>query len=159
MPSWSEEEHAFARSLQRNLGVEERGMPSEVEKIGKPAAVFTGGASSDHGDVTLVAPTATVRFPGTVPGASGHHLSTVACGQGPMAWKGLNAGARAMAATAIDVMTQPDAQRAIREEFEAYVQEHPYETFLPEDATPPLDLYDEDMAQYRPLMEQFYLED
>jgi aminobenzoyl-glutamate utilization protein B len=158
MPSWTDEEHQFARALQEALGKEEKGMPAKVGAIGKPAAVFTGGASSDHGDVTLVAPTATISFPGLVSGAQGHHWSIVASGFGSTAWKGVNAGAKAMAASAIDLLTQPDALRAIRKEFEEYSKTHPYKPFLPADAQPPLDFYEKLMNQYRPAMEKFYQE-
>jgi aminobenzoyl-glutamate utilization protein B len=133
-------------------------MSKEIGELGKPESVFTGGASSDHGDVTLIAPTATIRFPGGVPGAAGHHWSNVACNYGSSAWKGLNAGAKAMAATAIDLLTQPDELQKIRKEFEDYSKKHPYKSFLPEDAQPPLDIYEELMNKFRPLMEQYYSE-
>ena len=158
MPEWSEEDHEFARALQKELGRAETGMPTKVGEMGKPAAVFTGGASSDHGDVTLIAPTATIRFPGIASGAVGHHWSTVASGFGSAAWKGVNAGAKAMAASAIDLFTQPEAFQAIRNEFEEYSQKHPYKSFLPDDAQPPLDFYDDLMNQYRPKMEPFYVD-
>jgi len=44
-------------------------------------------------------------FPGGVPGATGHHWSTVACTYGSAVWKGLNAGAKAIAASTIDYYT------------------------------------------------------
>ena len=153
MPEWSEEEHAFAKALQKELGAEEKGMPVEVEKL-EPPEKFVGGGSSDVGDVTLVAPTATIRFPGGVPGAIGHHWSTVACAYGSTAWKGLNAGAKAMAASAIDLLTNPAELEKLRSEFEEYQKEHPYRSFLPEDATPPLDINLEAMNKWRALMVQ-----
>jgi aminobenzoyl-glutamate utilization protein B len=82
----------------------------------------------------------------------------VASGLGSLAWKGLNAGAKAMAASAIDLLTQPDQFKAIRDEFAAYSKEHPYKSFLPEGATPPLDLNKELMLKWRPLMEKNYLD-
>lgn len=156
MPEWSEEEHAFARALQQTMGSSERGMPEQIGKLGSPKATFTGGASSDHGDVTLITPTATVRFPGSAPGIRGHHWSTVACGFGSAAWKGLNAGAQAMAASAIDLLTGPEVLAEIKKEFEGYSAEHPYESFLPEDAEPPLDVNEQLMEKYRPLMQEYY---
>jgi len=158
MPKWTDDEHEFARALQRQMGREEKGMPAKTGNMKKPQAVFTGGASSDHGDVTLIAPTATIRFPGNVPGATGHHWSTVACGFGSTAWKGLNAGAKAMAASAIDLLTKPEALKEIRLEFDEYAKTHPYESFLPTDAKPPLEINEKLMNQYRPLMEAFYVE-
>jgi aminobenzoyl-glutamate utilization protein B len=159
MPTWSSEEQEFALRLQSRLGANQKGMPTEVGRLELPEKVFTGGASSDHGDVTLVVPTATVRFPGKVPGVSGHHWSTVACGFGSAAHKGLNAGAKAMAGTAIDLLTRQGALAAIRSEFDAYSKKYPYKSFLPENAEPPLDMNLELMKQFIPLMQPHYVED
>ncbi len=154
MPEWTEEEQAFAKALQKDLGREETGMPSEVGKLRDRSGFFVGGGSSDVGDVTLIAPTATILFPGQVPGAIGHHWSSVSCNYGTTAWKGLNAGAKAMAASAIDLMTEPKELQKLRDEFEAYSAEHPYKPFLPADAQPPLDLNQELMEKWRRLMEK-----
>jgi aminobenzoyl-glutamate utilization protein B len=159
MPEWSPAENEFAVRLQGEMDAKPDGMPAQIDRIGKPGPVFTGGASSDHGDVTLVVPTATVRFPGKVPGVRGHHWSTVACGFGSAAHKGLNAGAKAMAATAMDVLTRSDVRDAIREEFTAYSKTHPYKSFLPEDARPPLDINEELMKRFAPLLERFQFEE
>jgi len=40
------------------------------------------------------------------------------------------------------------------EEFRAFEKKHPYKSFLPEDATPPLDLNQELMEKFRTRMEQ-----
>lgn len=159
MPEWTEDEHDFAKALQKELGRTERGMPARVGKLRAPRDVFVGGGSSDVGDVSMVAPLATILFPGQVPGAIGHHWSTVASNFGSTAWKGLNAGAKAMATSAVDLLTQPKELKKIREEFEVQAKMHPYKPFLPEDATPPLDLNEELMKKWRHLMEKFYIED
>ena len=159
MPEWTEEEQTFAKALQKELGKEEKGMPAHVDTLKDPSReTFVGGGSSDVGDVTLIAPTATIRFPGMVPECIGHHWSATACTYGSTAWKGLNAGAKAMAASAIDLLTKPDELKKLRDEFDAYAKEHPYKSFLPEDAKPPLDLNEELMNKWRPLMEKFYLD-
>ncbi len=158
MPQWTEEEEAFARTLQKELGAEERGLPREVGRLREPRGGDIGGGSSDVGDVSLVAPLATIRFPGQVPGAIGHHWSSVACNYGSTAWKGLNAGAKAMAASAIDLLTKPLELKKIREEFEAYSKTHPYKSFLPPDAKPPLDLNEELMKKWRPQLEKVFAE-
>jgi len=103
MPEWTEEEHAFAKALQKDLGRTESGMPTKHRPLRGPSPVFTGGGSSDVGEVTRVVPTTTMVFPGQVPGNIGHHWSCVASNYGSAAWKGLNAGAKVMAATAIDL--------------------------------------------------------
>jgi aminobenzoyl-glutamate utilization protein B len=153
LPQWSETEQAFAKSLQKELGAKENGYPTELKPLKAPTDQINGG-SSDVGEVTLVAPTATINFPGQVPGAYGHHWSTVTCGFGSAAWKGLNAGAKVMAATALDLITQPLTLAAIKTEFEAYSKDHPYKSFLPEGAKPPLDLNKELMEKYRGAMSE-----
>ncbi len=158
MPEWSEEEQTFAKALQKELGRQETGMSSRVGRLSDRQRTFVGGGSSDVGDVTLITPTATLRFPGQVPGAISHHWSSVACNFGSTAWKGLNAGAKVIAATAIDLMTQPEELQKIRDEFEAYSKDHPYKAFLPEDAKPPLDLNEELMKKFRSLLEKHYKE-
>jgi aminobenzoyl-glutamate utilization protein B len=154
MPAWGEEEQAFAKALQKELGVEEKGMPSRVDELRAPTGMFVGGGSSDVGDVTLIAPTATITFPGSVPGAIGHHWSNVACWYGTTAWKGLNAGAKAIAASAVDLLTKPEELAKLRKEFEEYAKKRPYKPFLPAEAQPPNDLNKELMDKYRGLLEK-----
>jgi len=157
MPKWTEEEHAFAKALQKELGRKEEGFPTTVPEIKKPAVTFVGGGSSDIGEVSLIAPLATIWFPGQVPGVINHHWSTTASNYGSAAWKGLNAGAKAMAASAIDLMTKPAELKKLRDEFEETSKKNPYHSYLPADAKPPLDMYEELMGKYRPLMEKHYL--
>jgi len=157
MPVWTEEEQAFAHALQKELGVEEKGLPGKADSLKEPVGEFIGGGSTDVGEVSLIAPTATIQFPGQVPGAIGHHWSTVTANYGSTAWKGLNAGAKAMAASAIDLLTSPEELGKIRTEFEQYIKDHPYKPFLPIDAQPPLDLNKTLMEKWRPLMEKQYL--
>jgi aminobenzoyl-glutamate utilization protein B len=149
MPQWSDDENVFAKALQKELGAKETGYPVKVSPLRAPTTVQVGGGSSDVGEVTLIAPTASLNFPGGVPGAIGHHWSAVASYYGSAAWKGLNAGAKVMAATAIDLLTKPEVLSAIRAEFMEYSKTHPYKSFLPENATPPLDLNRELMEKYR----------
>jgi aminobenzoyl-glutamate utilization protein B len=158
MPQWTEEEHAFARELQKTMGADENGMPDKVGRLRDTGRTFVGGGSSDVAEVTRVCPTATIRFPGQVPGASGHHWSSVTANFGTTAWKGLNAGAKAMAASAIDIFLDDKLLAKIRDEFEAFVAKNPYKSFIPEDVKPPLDLNKELMEKYRAQMEKHYLE-
>jgi aminobenzoyl-glutamate utilization protein B len=158
MPAWSEEERAFAKALQKELGAEEAGMPDKVDELAPPRGAGFGGGSSDVGDVTLITPTATITFPGAAPGAIGHHWSNVACWYGSTAWKGLNAGAKAIAASAVDLLTKPEELAKLRKEFEAYSKTHPYKPFLPADAQPPNDLNKALMDKYRGLLEKAFAE-
>ena len=154
MPAWTEDEQAFAKALQKELGAEQKGMPKEVDKLEAPSGAAYGGGSSDVGDVSLIAPTATIGFPGSVPGSIGHHWSAVACFYGSTTWKGLNAGAKAIAASAVDLLTKPAELGKLRKEFDEYSKTHPYKPFLPADSQPPNDLNKELMDKYRAALEK-----
>jgi aminobenzoyl-glutamate utilization protein B len=149
LPAWTEKEQTFAKALQKELGEKETGYPDSVNPLRKPVSLQVGGGSSDVGEVTMVAPTATVNFPGGVPGAIGHHWSSVSAYYGSASWKGLNAGAKVMAATALDLFTRPKLLENIKTEFADYSKNHPYKSFLPQGAKPPLDLNKELMEKFR----------
>ena len=152
LPQWSDQEQVFAKSLQKELGEKETGYPLKILALHSPSEVEVGGGSSDVGEVTLIAPTATLNFPGGVPGEIGHHWSTVTSGYGTAAWKGLNTGAKVMAASAIDLLTKPKVLDEIKKEFKEYSKSHPYKSFLPEGAKPPVNLNKELMDKYRDAM-------
>lgn len=63
-----------------------------------------------------------------------------------------------MAATAVDLLANPNELRSVRAELDKYIKKHPYKSFLPAKARPPLDINEKMMIQHRPLMERFYLE-
>ncbi len=154
MPVWSEKEQDFAKSLQKEIGARETGYSLKYKPLKKPSEIQVGGGSSDVGEVTLIAPTATLNFPGGVPGEIGHHWSTVTSGFGSAAWKGLNTGAKVMASTALDLLTKPKLLNEIKNEFTEYSKDHPYKSFLPDGAKPPLNLNKELMDKYRDAMLQ-----
>lgn len=156
MPEWTDEDQAFAKAIQRAAGAKETGLRTEVDPLRPPSGTFIGGGSSDVGEVTMVAPTATINFPSSVPGAIGHHWTTVAVTATPIAHKGLIAGAKAMAASALDLLTKPEELAKLRAEFAEQSKKYPFKTYLPDDATPPLDMYEQLMKKYRPLMEAFH---
>ena len=152
MPDWTENEQSFAKSLQKELGQKEDGYAVKVGQLRQPSTVQVGGGSTDVGEVSLIAPTATVNFPGGVPGMTGHHWSSVASYYGSAAWKGLNAGAKVMAGTALDLMTKPKLLEEVKNEFAEYSKTHPYKSFLPDGAKPPLDLNRDLMEKFRNAM-------
>ena len=110
--------------------------------------------------MTLIVPTATIGFPGecrACPGITGPPSPATV---GSTAWKGLNAGAKAMAASAIDLLTRPDVLQKAQEEFAAYSPRRtPTSPSCPPDAKPPLDMNKTLMEKYRPLLEKYYQAD
>jgi aminobenzoyl-glutamate utilization protein B len=159
MPAWTDQEQQFAKALQKELGEQETGYSREITPLKEPGQNEVEGSSSDVGEVTMIAPTATLVFPAEVPGVIPHHWSVVTCNYGLTAWKGLNTGAKVIAGTALDLFTKPELLVKIRQEFEVQSKEHPYKSFLPEGAKPPLDLNRELMEKYRSEMMKVIHED
>ena len=155
-PDYTSEEEAFARSLQKHGGFPEKGLDYDIILETPDNAPLRGG-SSDVGDVTLVAPTTTLRFPTRIPGCHSHHWSTVASSKGSFAHKGITAGAKVAAYTAFDLLTTPALIKQIKEEFETLTKERPYKTFLPDAAEPPLGWNTALMEKYRGEMEKHYI--
>jgi aminobenzoyl-glutamate utilization protein B len=152
MPEWTEKENEFAKALQKEMKAKEEGYPTETQKLTEPPTNQVGGGSTDVGEVSLVAPTATIRFPGVAPGAISHHWSYVASTFGSAAWKGLNAGAKAISASALDLLTNPTLLEDVKKEFEEYMKDRPYKSFLPPGVQPPLELNKELMDKFRDAM-------
>ena len=152
MPEWTIQEQDFARALQRELKVKETGFDYKIQPMKALSENDNEGSSTDVGEVTMVVPTATLYFPGEVPGTIGHHWSVVTCNWGSAAWKGLNTGARVMAATAMDLLTKPKLLESVKKEFSEQSKEHPYKSFLPYGAKPPLELNKSLMDKYRDAM-------
>jgi aminobenzoyl-glutamate utilization protein B len=152
MPQWSDNEQIYAKALQKELGEKQTGYDTKFKPLSPPEDGQSDGSSSDVGEVTLVVPTATLSFPGGVPGGIGHHWSVVASTYGSAAWKGVNTGAKVMAATALDLLTNPKLLEGIRKEFSESSKEHPYKSFLPDGAKPPLNLNKALMDKYRDAM-------
>ncbi|MBK7628614.1 MAG: hypothetical protein IPJ16_15700 [Bacteroidales bacterium] len=57
-----------------------------------------------------------------------------------------------MAASALDLLTNPKLLAEIKKEFDDYSKDHPYKSFLPEGAQPPLNLNKQLMDKYRDAM-------
>ena len=140
VPSHTQEELAFAQSLRETYpaSAEIPGIGSKYdetiaqqvkalsENMTKPLndflmPMYSGRGfvpgSSDVGDVSWLTPTSQIQvvtWPADVPG---HSWQVVACGKSSIAHKGMLTAAKVLAATAIDLMTQPELLQEAKKEF------------------------------------------
>ena len=138
-PRWSEEEQAFAREIQDNVGVAPNGMAISVAPL--PDEPMLGG-STDVGDVSWICPTSGVAMPAVPLGISLHTWAATACHGMSL---GLNAAvgmARVLAATGLDIVTDPALRTAAREDFTRRTGGRPYRSPLPPEQTRPSSLPD-----------------
>jgi aminobenzoyl-glutamate utilization protein B len=104
-------------------------------------------------------PTRLINFPSNIPGVSYHHWSAGVSLATSIAHKGAVAGAKAMAASAIDLLLDPQIVVKAKETFKDEIGDVEYRPLLPPEQKPPLDLNRDLMERYRPKMREHYLKD
>jgi len=161
MPKWDEADQALARAVQRELKQNERGLESEVGRLGEPVRDEDnrGGGSDDIGDVSWSVPTITLRYPANIPGTIGHHWSSAIAMATPIAHKGCTAGAKVHALTMLDLLLTPEL---VRQAWEYYTsvqtKDLKYTPLVRAEDKPATFLNTTIMAGYRDRMKPFYFD-
>ncbi|ODU04534.1 MAG: amidohydrolase [Pseudonocardia sp. SCN 72-86] len=102
-----------------------------------PRTQITG--STDVGDVSWVTPTVQIMSPCFALGTPVHSWNLVAQGRLPAAHKGMVHAAKAIAATALDLLVDPELLESARSEFHAVTGRTPYDCPIPDGVlAPPL---------------------
>ena len=155
MPEWSPEDIQLAEAAQRELAVDVVGLPTELREELRESDQGMGGGSDDIAEVSWNLPTIRLRYPGNIPGMTGHHWSSGIAMATPIAHKGANAGAQVIAMTAIEVIKDTDlVAEAWRYHREVQTAEHQWVSLIPDGVEAPIFLNEERMARFRPLLEQ-----
>jgi aminobenzoyl-glutamate utilization protein B len=165
LPEWSEADQTLARALQRELKVPERGLPTRLQEMRRPAAPSetpggvgpTGGGSDDIGDVSWVVPTVTLNYPSNIPGGPGHNWANGVAMATPIAHKGVVAGAKVQAMTMLDILLQPDLVAKAWDYYRnVQTKDAKYKSLLRPDDKPAIWLNQKTMEEYRPRMKSYY---
>jgi aminobenzoyl-glutamate utilization protein B len=86
-----------------------------------------------------------------------HHWKAAVTPVSSIAHKGMVVGAKALAASVLDLLTTPDLRQRARAQFDEDTKDTKYFSLLPPEAKPPLDLNREMMEKFRPEIRKFYL--
>ena len=159
LPEWSEDDQALALGFQRELGVEEQGLPTEIGELTGPVDLSRslGGGSDDIGDVSWNMPTVTMRYPANMPGGPGHNWANGIAMATPIAHKGSLQGAKAQALTLLDLFLDGETVDAAWEYFnEVQTAETTYTPFITPEDQPAIWLNEEIMGRWRERMRPFY---
>jgi aminobenzoyl-glutamate utilization protein B len=171
LPQWSDEDQTLAKGLQKELKVNERGLPTRLAEMraprtaaaagedspGQQGPVPTGGGSDDIGDVSWNVPTVTLRFPANIPAGPGHNWADAIAMATPIAHKGVVAGAKAQAMTMLDLLLKPELMKNAWDYFNTVqTKEIKYKSFLRPDDKPAIWLNQKIMEQYRDRMKKLY---
>jgi aminobenzoyl-glutamate utilization protein B len=159
MPEWSEDDQKFAKAVQREMKQDEKGLtlkPTGV-RAPVPAEQRMEGGSDDIGDISWNAPTVILWFPSNIPGTPGHNWADAMAMATPIAHKGATAGAKVLALTVLDLLTD-EALRQQAWDYFRNVQNKDvhYKSFLRADDKPAIWLNQRIMSDYRDTMKKFY---
>ncbi|MBI1852568.1 MAG: peptidase dimerization domain-containing protein, partial [Planctomycetes bacterium] len=130
--AYTDEEQAFARSIQKACGIAEKGLDGKAQPL---EGQEMEGGSSDVGDVSWIVPTLHVSVTTAPIGVPWHAWPVVACGGMSIGHKGLVHAAKTLAATMVDLFDDPAAVAAVRAEFEKSTKGITYVPYIP--AGPP----------------------
>jgi aminobenzoyl-glutamate utilization protein B len=161
LPDWTEDDQAFAKAVQREIGSNEQGLSTEASNLGGPTSVADnrGGGSDDIGDIAWNVPTITLRYPANIPGLPGHNWANSIAMATPIAHKGSTAGAKVQALTMLDLLLKPELVEAAWEYFnDVQTVTQQYEPLLRPEDQPAIDLNKEIMDRYREQMREFYFD-
>ncbi|HXS06013.1 MAG TPA: peptidase dimerization domain-containing protein [Rhizomicrobium sp.] len=161
MPKWSEDDQKFAREVQEAQHFKVEPLRDKVTPLKKwpPAEerMPTGGGSDDVGDIMWTVPTITIRYPSNIPNTIAHNVTAAMAMATPIAHKGVMVGAKAVAATVLDMMTTPQLLVDAKHYFDTDQQKYDhYDPMLTATDVPAIHLNDDLMAKLRPQMEPYY---
>jgi aminobenzoyl-glutamate utilization protein B len=154
MPAWSEQEQTFAKDFQKFAEKPLLGLRTATTPLGGRAQ---SASSNDNGDVSWVVPAGLLNFPASVPGIQYHEWKAAVTPVSSISHKGQVVGAKALAASIIDLMTTPELLQKARAEFEVESKKTPYFSLVPPEAKPDIEMNRAEMEKYRADMRKFYL--
>jgi aminobenzoyl-glutamate utilization protein B len=164
LPQWSEADITLARATQRVMKVPEIGLATGAigplrgrERI--PDDEKFGGPSDDVGDITWTVPTVVLNYPANFQAGPGHNWANAIPMATPIAHKGVNAGARVAALTALDLVMRPDLVTAARDYFDnVQLKQRKYTPFIRPTDQPAIWMNKTTMDRYRPEMTKYYFD-
>lgn len=133
---YTAEEQEFAKTIQKETGIEQKGLNGAVTPLNEHPGDPEGG-STDVADVSWNVPVLHVSVATAPVGSPWHAWPVAACGGMSIGHKGLTFAAKALAATMVDLFEQPEKRAEIRREFEASTKGAVYKGYIP-DGPPPL---------------------
>jgi len=161
LPKWSADDERLALGLQRELKVPEVGLAKEIQPLRGREKLPDGekgfGGSDDIGDVSWNVPTVTLGYPANFDAGPGHNWANGVAMATPIAHKGVTAGAKVQAMTALDLMMRPELVTGAWEYFRnVQTKDRKYVPLIRSEDKPAIWLNEQVMAKFRPEMKKYY---
>ena len=136
-PPFTEDEQAYARKIQKNLGLAEKGLKTSIESFRLPERSW-GSGSTDVAEVSWLTPTTSLGVSFKPMDTPGHHWAAVACGGMSIGHKSMITAAKVMALSGVDFLLKPELITKMREEWVEKKGDREYKSPLPPDLKPPV---------------------
>ncbi|MFC1563748.1 amidohydrolase [candidate division KSB1 bacterium] len=130
-PPFTQEEHDFAKDIQKNLNKDEEGLHSEVSPLTEPKG-YLGGGSTDVADVSWIVPTASLSTACWPLNAPGHSWVVTTCSGSSIGFKGMQTAAKTLAASGIEALMNKKIIEDARKEFEEKTAGFTYKSAVPD---------------------------
>ena len=140
LPQYTDDEIAFAKSLQEAAGVEPSGMTSQIQPLsGEPAV----GGSTDVGDVSWLTPTMGVLMPAEPEGIGVHTWMATASHGTSIGVKSAVSAAKVLALAGIDILLDSPFLEEVKKDFEKRTAGFEYKSPINPSIKEPVGLPDE----------------
>ena len=136
-PAWGDEEQRFARELQGFLKLPEKGLDASFKQLAASPEPLKGG-STDAAEVSHLAPTGALIVATAGIDLPWHSWATAASHGVPGAARGSVVAAKVLAATGVDILTDPRLLARAQEFFRTKAGGRPYKSPLPAGQKPPV---------------------
>lgn len=165
LPTWSNEDQLLARAVQKLVNAPKKdqrgnaidGLALKLDTLNGPVQFSWGSGSDDIADIAWNVPTVVLRYPSNIPGTPGHNWADAIAMATPIAHKGVVAGSKTVAATLIDMLTNP---KIIADAWDYHnnvqTKEVKYKSFVEPGVPPATFLNTKIMEQFRPKLKQYY---
>ncbi len=157
LPTWTADEQTFARAVQKLVSGDQDGLATKLKGLGEPTEPPVSGGSDDIGDVSWATPTVVLNYPSNIPNLPGHNWANAISMATPVAHKGVVAGGKVVAMTALDLLLDPRLLPAAKRYFETeQPKEGKYAPVLTATDKPVIERNRDIMAEFRPQMAPLY---
>lgn len=143
-PRFTAEEQAMAKVIQKEIGVAEKGLATEILPFGGGYTVLC-----DTPEFSWNAPYASSWIAMGMADCGWHHWGVTRCAADTMGQKSMDTAAKVIALTAADIICDETALQEAQAEFKERMAGKRYESLLPGDLEPPIHLNEDIMSKYK----------
>jgi len=149
-PVFTKKEQEFVKEIQRQIGVVDTGLASEIRPFGGGYSVVC-----DTPEYSWNAPYATAWIAMGPENAGWHHWGVVACTAGSIGQKSMDIAAKVISSSAIELLLNQGLVRKAKIELDERLNGRKYKCLIPERYEPPININADIMKKYRKLQKTY----